>query len=59
MPNNLIEKNAFVIFNDVMSLGKVNHKRYSAEDWAYRLGATFGVALGNAISDIIEDTLFK
>ncbi len=40
----------------LMALGSP-HASNKAEDFAYKLGATFGVALGNTISDITEDIL--
>jgi hypothetical protein len=55
--NPLIERSAYSIFTEVMALGSP-HSSSKVEDFAYKLGATFGIALGNAISDITEDIIF-
>ena len=56
--NKLIEKNAYDILNQVLSLGSSSNNSRS-EDIAYKLGAAFGLAIGNAISDIVINDMFK
>ena len=56
--NQMIEASAYEILSQVMSLGSVKGNTKS-EDFAYKLGAAFGLAIGNAISDIVINNMFK
>ena len=54
----VIESNAYAILSQVMSLGSTKGNIKSG-DLAYKLGAAFGLAIGNAISDIVINDMFK
>ena len=51
-----IENATYSIMTDFISLGSSRNSS-SKNDPAYKLGAMFGVAIGNAISDYVCDTL--
>lgn len=54
--NPLIERSAYSLLTSILTLGSTNSN--ITQDPSFKLGATFGVALGNAISDIAEDIIF-
>lgn len=55
--SDMIESNVIDIWNDITNLGVTNNKPRAQKHWTTRLGEQVGKAIGNAVSDYIDDVL--